>query len=267
MPELPEVETICNRLKLLVQGLFIVRVDVYCGQLRQKIEKDFVLKLEGKKISKIHRRAKYIIVDLVKDDSFFIHLGMTGVLKYKDYDYKLIKHDHVVFYLNNNHKLIYNDVRRFGSMNFIDSYEDFIANFGYEPLDDILNEGTLSKITKCSQSSIKILLMNNNNIVGIGNIYASEILFDSRIIPTKRASILNNSELSKLVNSIKKILLNAIRAGGTTIKDYKSLDDDTGSFQGHLMVYNQKLCKICHNKINKITQAGRSTFFCIKCQS
>lgn len=273
MPELPEIETICRALKAQILNLDIIKAKRQTNlNLRQIIPEHIEQQLENKKIIDIERRAKYILIHLNSSLTIIIHLGMSGKLLIREEDYIYQKHDHFILYLNNGKKIIYNDPRRFGLIttsdrNNLDNHPLFI-NLGIEPLSDNFNSHYLHSILKSKKQPIKSTIMDNKNLVGVGNIYALEALFLSKILPTRESNSLNQNEILSLYENIIHVLKQAIKQGGSTIKDYSSISGESGYFQHSFKVYNQegKECKTCNQLILRIKQAGRSSFFCPECQ-
>ena len=269
MPELPEVETSVQAIQEFVNQK-IESIEIYNPNLRWKVKTSDFKKLHGHKVKNISRRAKYIILD-IEMSQVLIHLGMTGTLRIankKSNFYK--KHDHIEFIFQKG-KLIFNDPRRFGSMHFINDPKNhfLLANLGPEPLSDEFNGEYLFHKIKKSVSPIKNTLMNQKNVVGIGNIYANEILFDAKIRPTRKSKTLTKKENESIVASSKKILKHAIEAGGTTLQDFYQPDGNKGYFKIDLAVYDRanKGCITCKKEmIKRIVQAQRATFYCRKCQ-
>nr|AAY82610.1 predicted formamidopyrimidine-DNA glycosylase [uncultured bacterium MedeBAC35C06] len=268
MPELPEVETTMSALQPFVEKK-IVSVDINNRNLRWKIEKDFEKNISNKKIISIARRAKYIIFNL-SDGFIILHLGMSGNIRIQDLKsntYK--KHDHIILYLKDK-KIIYNDIRRFGSIHFTDNAKDhfLIKNLGPEPLLSDFNKKYLFNISRKSKTNIKNFIMNQKVVVGVGNIYASEALFEARINPNMITNSISEEDCKRLVKSIKNILKIAINMGGTTLKDFYSVDGSEGYFKIKLKVYGRenKKCKSCKGVIKKIVLNQRSTFYCLDCQ-
>ena len=272
MPELPEVETIrialCN--ELLNEK--IKSVQIKNNKLRYPVSRDFQLNLKDIKVKKILRRGKFLVFFLEHNISFICHLGMTGTFRIQKKYYQE-KHDHVIFFLSKN-VIVYNDVRKFGFLKIEDSRKvltsKHIKNLGIEPLDKNFDSSFLENQLKQKKHCIKTFLMNQKNIAGLGNIYCSEILFDSYISPKRLSYKLKKIEIERLVFSTKKIINSAIRKGGTTIQNYLAPEGKIGYFQNNLKVYgrSEKSCpRCCDNvKIKKILIQGRSTFFCKKCQ-
>lgn len=288
MPELPEVEVVKRSLTNKIKNLVIKRVKVNDDRLRYLIDKKKIKKIVGLKIKKIERRSKFLLFFFNKNIIMLAHFGMTGKfffinkknIKFKTSFYYNIdkakdqKHDHVVFFFNKNQKLIYNDVRKFGFIKFLNgkNYSDslHLKNLGPEPLEKAFNFKYFKRYIKGRNRVIKDVLMDQNFLSGIGNIYANEILFLSKIRPLRSIKDLRNLELKKIVKSTKKILKNAISLGGSSIRDFSSSNGKKGSFQQYFKVYGKKgeLCPVvtCKKKIMKSSISNRATFFCSKCQ-
>ncbi|MED7819762.1 MULTISPECIES: bifunctional DNA-formamidopyrimidine glycosylase/DNA-(apurinic or apyrimidinic site) lyase [unclassified Francisella] len=273
MPELPEVETVKKGLTRNVIGKKILNVEINTDKLRYPIQKNLLLNIKNKNIKDIQRRGKHLIITLKDDLQLIIHLGMSGVIKIKETDeYKKIKHDHIILTLSDNISLIYNDPRKFGywlvNINSSPLEHKVLASHGVEPLtDDFDSKYLIEKLSKTSRK-IKQTIMDNSIVVGVGNIYASEALFDSNILPIRASNTITKTEAKKLVTSIKKILEKAIAEGGTTLKDYKNTEGKPGYFTQQLNVYgrvNQE-CYTCNTKIESLVIGQRNTFYCKKCQ-
>jgi len=270
MPELPEVETTIKGLRVILKQK-ISNVKIHTLKLRFKIPNNIINILRNSKISNLRRIAKFIIIDLDTDYSLVIHLGMSGRLKIVDITYKKIKHDHFVLYFLSKKILIYHDPRKFGFIDIVktkDLYKQkYILSLGIDALSpDLTAQMIFKKISK-SEVPIKQILLNQKLIAGIGNIYASEILFDSKISPLTLGKDLEISLIVKLIKSIRKILKKAIKYGGSSIRDYRSTDGTLGNFQSNFKVYNKEGKKIGNDKVKKIVQYGRSTFYCPKLQN
>ena len=288
MPELPEVEVVKRSLTNKVRNLIIKKVKINDHRLRYYLDKNKIRKIVGLKFKKIERRSKFLLFFFNKDVVMLTHLGMTGKFffinqkntKFKTSFYYNIsdskdqKHDHVVFFLNNNQKLIYNDVRKFGFIKFLNN-EDYndclhLKNLGPEPLGKEFNWLYFKQYAKGRNRAIKNILMDQKFVSGIGNIYANEILFLSKVKPTRKAQTVKIFELKKIVKLTKSVLKNAITLGGSSIKDFSSSNGKKGSFQQHFKVYGKKghSCsnRGCKNKIMKSSISNRATFFCSKCQ-
>ena len=279
MPELPEVETVCRSLNEKIFEVSktpqLTNIHLWRKDLRFKIPAAQIKKLFGQKILGIHRRAKFIVIEL--EDHFLIsHLGMTGSWSYHAGDlkkYTVIKHDHVALEISNKLWLIYNDPRRFGFLLNFDrkQKQNYFNNYGYEPLDmsDADCDQLLIQI-KSLKAPVKSVIMNQKHIVGVGNIYASEALFLARIKPTKPMNKLKKNEFKILISEVKNVLQKAIKSGGSSIKNYRNLEGNAGGFQQQHWVYNKEgfLCQRCKiDVIKKVVIGGRSTFYCAACQN
>jgi formamidopyrimidine-DNA glycosylase len=267
MPELPEVETVKNGLLKSIAKATIDDVWLSSKKLRFPIAPKNFKKVIGLPILKIERRAKYLLFDL-GDVILLNHLGMTGTWREWKED---TLHDHAKIKLSNGKILVYNDPRRFGFFSVFNKKDilknQFLKHLGPEPFaDDFSAEYLLAK-TKNKVAPLKNFIMDQKVVVGVGNIYASEALYMSKIKPTRQAKKLKRPEAEDLVQNIRKVLQSAIEAGGSYIRDFKGLDG-TASFQMHFQVYDKsgKPCQHCKKPIQKIVQAGRSTYFCKNCQ-
>ena len=270
MPELPEVETTVKGLSVILNQK-ISNVKIHTSKLRFKIPNNIINILRNSKISNLRRIAKFIIIDLDTDYSLVIHLGMSGRLKTVDKNYKRIRHDHFIMYFLSKRILVYHDPRKFGFIDIVQTkdllQQKYILSLGKDALSpDLTAQMIFKKISK-SQVPIKQILLNQKLIAGIGNIYASEILFDSKISPLTLGKDLEISLIMKLIKSIRKILKKAIKYGGSSIRDYRSTDGTLGSFQSNFKVYNKEGKKIGKDRVKKIVQYGRSTFYCPKLQN
>lgn len=272
MPELPEVETVKEGLKKIIKSQPVIeKVVVRQKKLRTNIPTTFSRKLKGQALVDVSRRAKYLIFE-TSDHMFINHLGMSGIWRMMDHKGEVQKHDHCLLYLSDGRCLAYNDPRRFGIMEFYKEGEanKWLSHLGPEPLDvKSFNVKYLSAKLKTRKAPIKAAIMDQKVVVGVGNIYASEALFLAGILPTRAANEITDDELKALINSIRKVLKKAIKAGGTTLKDFRQAGGETGYFQNKLYVYGRDgaLCLTCHDKIQSKVIAGRNTFWCSSCQS
>jgi len=270
MPELPEVETTLRAIKKF-QGQNLTNIKVHNRNLRWTIDEDLEINSRNQKLINLRRRAKYIIFEL-ENTYLLLHLGMSGSLRIlKSEDNYFLKHDHIEFIFENE-KVIYNDPRRFGSLHITKknvNNHKLISDLGPEPLSKNFNGAYLLECCKRSKTNIKTLLMNQKYVVGIGNIYASESLYLSRINPQKESQKLDLEECKRIVSSSKKVLNEAIKVGGTTLKDFYSADGSPGYFKIKLNVYgrNGQKCKKCEEEIVKVIINQRATFYCPNCQS
>ena len=286
MPELPEVEIVRQSLLKNIKGKKINKVLVRNRNLRFKLETSFEKKLKNKFISNIKRFSKYLIIELENKSFCIVHLGMSGtihIIKNKKNNLptntsfynspNLPKnHNHVEFFFKNI-KLVYNDPRRFGYFQFFSDFNSLkkkFKSYGPEPFNKKFNLKYLINYFKKKDKNIKNFLLDQNFVSGIGNIYASEILYLSKINPSIPAKYLKKNQCKNIVINSRKILRNAIKKGGSTIRDFKNTKGDQGNFQKEFKVYgrDKQKCKrfSCSGTINKITQSNRSTFLCEICQ-
>ncbi|WWO97683.1 MAG: bifunctional DNA-formamidopyrimidine glycosylase/DNA-(apurinic or apyrimidinic site) lyase [Candidatus Dasytiphilus stammeri] len=268
MPELPEVENICNSMRLSILGTTIINSEVRNGNLRFPISKE-IYTINDQKILCIQRRARYIIIKLNKG-YLIIHLGMSGSLRILPLGRLPTKHDHIDLVINTKKVIRYTDPRRFGYWIWSDDpYKcSNLQKLGPEPLSKEFSSSYLFSKSRHKHLAVKPWLMDNKLVVGIGNIYANESLFRAGIMPTRLALTLNFCETEKLVNVIKKVLQSAIICGGTTLRNFINPEGIPGIFYKKIQVYGRtgKLCNKCGTLIEHIKCRQRSTFFCIKCQ-
>lgn len=272
MPELPEVETTCIGIKPHILNKKIVNTLIQNYKLRWRINKNLKSSLKNKKITSVFRRGKYIIIQLNKG-ALIIHLGMSGklcVISKRNYS-SPTKHDHLEIIFSNNKVLRYTDPRKFGSILYTNKdplEHKLLINLGVEPLSRNFTGNYLYNIAKNRRVSIKQFLMNSNIVVGIGNIYACEILFMAKTNPLLPVNKINKEQYNNIVKCTKNILKKAIKLGGTTLKDFYSADGNPGYFSQSLKVYGKKNanCINCNNQLQQIKIAGRNTMFCPSCQ-
>ncbi len=271
MPELPEVETVRRQLKEKLNNRIIKKVIIYYNDIiaYPKIE-EFKKQISNQKINDIKRRGKWLIFEL---DSYYLlsHLRMEGKYFFKKSSEVRNKHEHVVFILDNDVELRYHDTRKFGKMYLIEKDKinliGPLIKLGLEPWDSNLDINYLKDKFKNKKLPIKTVLLDQSIIVGIGNIYADEILFLSEISPFKRACDLDDNQLRQIIENTKITLDKAIKLGGSTIHSYTSVDGMDGKFQNELLVHKDKsLCPNCKNEIKKVFIKGRGTYYCDKCQ-
>ena len=274
MPELPEVETI--KTSLINANIINGKItEIFRSQYKLRTASTLDLKeLTNLIIKKISRRARYLMIELDNQTSLIIHLGMSGRLLLKTTS-PTTKHDHFALkinYQNDEKWLIFNDPRRFGLIDLIDNQNikqhQLLAKLGPEPLSADFNHQYLANKLANKNINIKTSLMDNQIVVGVGNIYANESLFLSKILPLRSSKSINDAEIKNLVKSIKFILNQAIANKGSSINDYVDADGNIGNFQNNFKVYGRmnQNCIKCSNKIEKVIQNGRSSFFCQKCQ-
>jgi len=290
MPELPEVETVRLGLSPVLEGHILTDVQMRRADLRVPFPKNFVTRIKGRKIIKLWRRAKYLLADLDSGETLVIHLGMSGRMSvYTEGKQRRIgsyvydkapegagtgKHDHVVFETDAPARIVFNDHRRFGLMTLVDTErleeDKLFKDIGIEPLSPGFNNAYLAKALDGKKTPIKSALLDQRLIAGLGNIYVCEALFRAGISPKRLAGSIKKDRLPPLVTAIKKVLKDAIAAGGSTLRDHAQATGDPGNFQHHFLVYGRegKPCKLgCPGTVKRIVQAGRSTFYCPKCQT
>ncbi|MEE6206936.1 MAG: bifunctional DNA-formamidopyrimidine glycosylase/DNA-(apurinic or apyrimidinic site) lyase [Alphaproteobacteria bacterium] len=274
MPELPEVETIKNTIAAAVDGAVILDVIVNQPKLRISIPADFKERIVGARITSFKRIAKYMLINLNNGQTIIWHFGMSGKIKIESQmPTTFEKHDHLIITTDKG-ILIYNDPRRFGLVTLCESgklkQHKLFKHLGPDPWDSEFNADYLIQKFKAKKVPIKIALLNQEIICGIGNIYASEILYHARILPNRAAESINKHEAELIVKFTRQVLEEAIKAGGSTIHDYKKPDGDIGYFQQKHCVYNKtgQKCPQCRcniaktGGIRKIVLGGRSTFYC-----
>ena len=286
MPELPEVEIVRQSLDKKIRQKKVKKVIVRNKNLRIKIPNNFKKFLENKIIDRVSRFSKYLIIYLSKNEFCLIHLGMSGTIHLIDdrkkndltnlsfYNSPLLpkKHNHIEIIFDN-FRVIYNDPRRFGFFQIIKTNDNLKKRFlhlGPEPFEDKFDLEYFRKFIKNKNKKVKDLLIDQKFVSGIGNIYASEILFLSGINPNRKIKLLNNKNCSQIIKNSKKILLNAIQKGGSSIRNFKNTDGYQGNFQNNFKVYQREglNCKRinCNGEIIKKVISNRSSFFCNSCQ-
>lgn len=273
MPELPEVETVCRGLANTITGRQITEVLARRRHLRVPLPDNMEQALTGRTVQQVTRRAKYILVHLDNQTILVIHLGMSGTLVlHQETPLEYRKHDHVVITFQPDMTLIFHDPRRFGLIALMTIQESaghpLFAGLGLEPFDQDMTAGYFHALLKKSRSPVKLAIMDQRKIVGVGNIYASESLFRSGIHPARPADSITQREAGVLRDRIITVLNEAIASGGSTLRDYVRSSGDSGYFQHHFTVYGRhgQPCTNCSSPIKQMKQSGRSTFFCNICQ-
>lgn len=270
MPELPEVETTKRGLERLILTRRIIDCVVRNPHLRWKVPDDIGDLLRNATILSLTRRAKYLLLN-TSHGSLLLHLGMSGSIRVVATDTPVNPHDHVDIVLDNGSLLRYRDPRRFGLMLWAGDHplqHPLLSKLGPEPLCDEFNSDYLYRISRKRKTSIKQLLMDSQVVSGIGNIYANEALFMSAIRPAKRAAGLTRVASQTLCQAIKQVLLNAIAAGGSSLRDFTHADGNPGYFQQQLFVYGREgePCQQCGHAIKSKRIGQRSSFYCPQCQ-
>ena len=274
MPELPEVETVCRALSKVIKNSRIKKIQFYRKDLRWQVKDNLEVSLKNNIFIDPYRRGKYILIPTNTDKIFLIHLGMSGQIRIKKKDI-VQKHDHMRMIVDNNNKhfvVTYNDSRRFGYIDLFKKKElrehFLLSKIGVEPLGRELTTEYLQNNFKKRVINIKNALIDQKIIAGIGNIYASEILYKAKINPLRKVNSLSKNDLSSIITFTKIILKKSIDVGGTTIRDHMQPDGSLGYFKQKLQVYgkvNEK-CKTCNSFIVKEVISNRSTFICKHCQ-
>ncbi len=270
MPELPEVETTRRGLEPHARARRIVALELYERRLRWPVPRSLAGALAGRRIRRVGRRAKYLLLHL-DGGTLLLHLGMSGNLRAVPSDTPRLKHDHFDLVLDSGIALRFNDPRRFGSLIYTTGEPGehaLLRRLAPEPFDAAFDADYLYRVTRGRRVAVKVLLMNSQLVVGVGNIYASEALFRAGIRPQRRAASLSRRECARLVRAIRTVLAAAIRAGGTTLRDYLGTDGSPGYFRQRLYVYERKgePCRRCRGKVRALTQGQRSTYYCPTCQ-
>jgi len=274
MPELPEVETVCRALSKVIKNSRIKKIEFYRKDLRWQVKDNLEVSLKNNIFIDPYRRGKYILIPTNTDKIFLIHLGMSGQIRIKKKDI-VQKHDHMSMIVENNNKhfvITYNDSRRFGYIDLFKKKElrehFLLSKIGVEPLGRELTTEYLKNNFKKRVINIKNALIDQKIIAGIGNIYASEILYKAKINPLRKVNSLSQNDLNSIITFTKIILKKSIDVGGTTIRDHMQPDGSLGYFKQKLQVYgkvNEK-CKTCNSYIVKEVISNRSTFICKHCQ-
>lgn len=268
MPELPEVETTRRGLEPHLVGRRVVDLIIRQPQLRWPVAKG-LQQLRGQRIESVERRAKYLLI-ATAPGSAILHLGMSGSLRVLPRATAIGKHDHVDWLLDSDHVLRFTDPRRFGSQLWQVGGEihPLLANLGPEPLSHEFDGDQLFRQSRGRSAAVKVFLMDQAIVVGVGNIYAAEALFAAGIRPTRAAGRVSRSRYARLADEVKRILAYAITRGGTTLRDFLSPDGAPGYFEQELFVYGRagQPCRVCTMPIRTIRLGQRSTFFCPRCQ-
>ena len=292
MPELPEVETVRRGLEPVMDGARFRKVELRRRDLRWPLPKDFAARLQGKTVTGLGRRAKYLLADLSSGDVLLMHLGMSGsfhvfrevgsrkLARYYHEREQQAAHDHVVFHMSSGAIVTFNDPRRFGSMKIVArdrlDAEPLLSRLGPEPLGNAFDAAMLAAACAGKKTSLKAALLDQRVVAGIGNIYACEALHRALLSPKRIVSTIagkggaSDDRAERLVEGIKAVLNDAIKAGGSSLRDHKRPDGDLGMFQHHFRVYDREGMRCvtphCPGTVKRIVQNGRSTFYCPVCQ-
>jgi formamidopyrimidine-DNA glycosylase len=292
MPELPEVETVRRGLQPVMEGARIVKAEARRGDLRRPLPKDFVKRLEGRTVTGLGRRAKYLLADLSSGEVLMMHLGMSGSFRVTQENDESTPgefhhpraeeraHDHIVFHMSSGARIAFNDPRRFGLMLLVPRTEladhPLMKQVGPEPLGNAFDAAMLAAACRGKKTSLKAALSDQKVVAGLGNIYVCEALHRARLSPKRQASTIATragaptARAEALVTAIKAVLQDAIKAGGSSLRDHRRTDGELGYFQHHFRVYDREgepcVTPGCKGTVKRIVQSGRSTFYCPTCQ-
>lgn len=270
MPELPEVETTRRGIAPHVTGRRVVRIDVYDSRLRWPVPADLDALMRGRTIDRVDRRSKYLLLH-AGESALLVHLGMTGTLRVFRDPPPRRAHDHIDIVLDDGALLRYRDPRRFGAMLWIPASHrghPLLDALGPEPFDARFDAGYLWRTTRTRRAAIKLVLMDNHVVTGVGNIYANEALFRAGIHPAAHANRLSKARLHCLVVAVRDVLNAAIAKGGSTLRDFVGSDGASGYFQLEYFVYAREgePCRACGTRVRQMRQGARSSFYCPRCQ-
>lgn len=283
MPELPEVETVRRGLAPAMEGAEIAQADVNRPDLRWPFPARMAERLSGQQVMGLRRRSKYILADLASGETLLVHLGMSGRMLVSGDPLGVFvhehpapeKHDHVVLHMDNGARITFNDPRRFGAMDLMETAtaesHKLLAVLGPEPLGNAFNEDHLIAAFKGKNTPVKSALLDQRIVAGLGNIYVCEALYRAGISPTRKAGRISKTRVAALVPIIRDVLAEAIEAGGSSLRDFRQADGELGYFQHRFDVYGREgePCRStgCSQQVARIVQAGRSSFYCRSCQS
>lgn len=282
MPELPEVETVRRGLAPVMEGVVIAHAEVNRPDLRWPFPERMAERLIGQRVERLRRRSKYVLADLSSGETLLIHLGMSGRMlisgdplgQFVHEHPAAEKHDHVVFHMENGARITFNDPRRFGAMDLMKTAEEadhkLLTVLGPEPLSNDFHEAILVEAFKGRNMPVKSALLDQRIVAGLGNIYVCETLFRAGISPAQKAGRIAAPRVASMVPIIRKVLAEAIEAGGSSLKDFRQADGELGYFQHSFDVYGREgePCRAqgCDATVTRIVQSGRSSFYCPQCQ-
>jgi formamidopyrimidine-DNA glycosylase len=270
VPELPEVETTRRGIRPALRGRVVTGLLLREHRLRWPVDRRLASRITGQTVADVRRRAKYLLIELDRG-TLIAHLGMSGSLRVLPAAAPLLTHDHYDLLLDSGKALRFNDPRRFGSLLWTSGDPDrhpLLAGLGPEPLASGFDAAYLAAKARRRRVAVKQFLMDQRVVVGVGNIYASEALFRARIHPARAAGRIGRQRLEALVTSVRDVLGEAIRQGGTTLRDYVKADGTPGYFRQELYVYERggEPCRRCGTSVRYLVQGQRSTYFCPQCQ-
>ena len=282
MPELPEVETVRRGLAPVMEGVVIARADVNRPDLRWPFPERMAERLTGQRVERLRRRSKYVLADLSSGETLLIHLGMSGRMlisgdplgQFVHEHPAAEKHDHVVFHMENGARITFNDPRRFGAMDLMETAREsehkLLAVLGPEPLGNDFYDKILVDAFQGRNTPVKSALLDQRIVAGLGNIYVCETLFRAGISPKRKAGRIAGARVAAIVPIIREVLSEAIDAGGSSLKDFRQADGELGYFQHSFDVYGREgeACKreACEGIVARVVQSGRSSFYCPQCQ-
>lgn len=282
MPELPEVETVRRGLTPAMEGQTILLAEVNRPDLRWPFPANMAARLTSRTVLRLRRRSKYILADLDNGETLLVHLGMSGRMTVSGdplgrfvHDHPAAqKHDHVVLHMANGARITFNDPRRFGAMDLMQTataeQHKLLSVLGPEPLGNAFHEQHLTEAFRGRRSPVKSVLLDQKVVAGLGNIYVCEALFRAGISPRRRADGISRTRVAALVPTIRQVLTEAIDAGGSSLRDFRQADGELGYFQHSFDVYGRagEPCRTpgCDAPIRRIIQCGRSSFYCAQCQ-
>ncbi|WP_415405073.1 bifunctional DNA-formamidopyrimidine glycosylase/DNA-(apurinic or apyrimidinic site) lyase [Tateyamaria sp. SN3-11] len=283
MPELPEVETVRRGLTPAMEGAVIAQADVNRPDLRWPFPDGMAERLSGQQVLGLRRRSKYILADLASGETLLIHLGMSGRMlvsgdplgQFAHEHPQAEKHDHVVLHMDNGARITFNDPRRFGAMDLMETatadQHKLLAVLGPEPLGNDFHESHLIDAFAGKNTPVKSALLDQRIVAGLGNIYVCEALYRAGIAPTRKAGRIAKPRVAALVPIIRDVLAEAIEAGGSSLRDFRQADGELGYFQHRFDVYGREgePCRTsgCSSVIARVVQSGRSSFYCKSCQT
>ena len=273
MPELPEAENICRALDRALAGRRITGVEVFTPMMRTSLLPLESAHLEGLTILGTRRRGRYVVADLSDGRALLMHFGMSGVVRVEGPEIPKRKHEHVFIRLDDGRIFRFECTRRFSLLEVVtkpapEGFPEALSSLGVEPLSEEFDGAYLYAASRRRKVAVKLLLMDNAVVTGIGNIYANEALFASGVSPLRPSPELTKSECAKLADNAKRILARAIEAGGTTISDFLNVDGSEGKFVRELRIYGRagEACPRCGATVECVRQGGRSSFYCPGCQ-
>lgn len=282
MPELPEVETVRRGLAPVMEGVVIARADVNRPDLRWPFPQRMAERLTGQRVERLRRRSKYILADLSSGETLLVHLGMSGRMlvsgdplgSFAHEHPAAEKHDHVVLHMENGTRITFNDPRRFGAMDLMETANadahKLLSVLGPEPLGNDFHEAILCDALKGRNTPVKSALLDQRIVAGLGNIYVCETLFRAGISPRRKAGRIATARVAAMVPIIRVVLEEAIEAGGSSLRDFRQADGELGYFQHSFDVYGREgaPCRRdgCDGTIARVVQSGRSSFYCPVCQ-